>query len=189
MSFVTDASLFGILAVTEEKITRYCVNNEEVSKGLLVKKHYKEVRSVLWIAGLLKDGKTYESISAFYHEEKDLENAPHMIECLDPLECQLSLLTDGDYTEIAEIIKSDNPNRSALFDYKYIVELQNIYYHIADLRDGRFYETDDIRYTGRCGIPRITTVGEKIYDELIDLIWRMDNDLPNRSDEAAESIY
>lgn len=187
MGFETDTSLNGILVVTEENITRYYIgNNEEVSKGLLVKTHYKEIRAVFFIAGILKNGKTYESISAFYHEDKDLEKAPHMIECLDPLEHQLNLMTDGDYDAVVEIVKAEERDHDAFWKHKYAIELQDIYYHIADLRDGRYYETESIRYKGRRGIPRITTVGERIYDELVDLVWRMDNGLPNRYEEKAE---
>ena len=98
------STLQGVFAITENSITKYWFKDETISKGLLVAKHYKEVEASLWIATLLKEGKTYESITAFYHEESDLKDAPHLAQCLDPLENQLNLMTDGEYDAVVTVL-------------------------------------------------------------------------------------
>ena len=40
---------------------------------------------------------------------------------------------------------------------------------------------------GRRGIPRIETVGERIYTKLLDLIWRMDHGEGYRTPEEIEA--
>ena len=170
------STLQGAFAITENSITKYWFKDETVSKGFLVTKHYKEVEASLWIANLLKEGKTYESITAFYHEESDLKDAPHLAQCLDPLEHQLNLMTDGEYEVVVTVLQDDKHSWRDLDDHEYWGEIQDIWLEIKNLRDGRYYENEIFH---RPGIPRIQTTGDRLVEKIMDLVWKMDNDLPN----------
>ena len=56
------------------------------------------------------------------------------------------------------------------------MKMQDIFWDILDLREGRYHRSGNLRYEGRRGIPKIETIGERLYVEFLDLIWRMDNE-------------
>ena len=174
--YIAVQTLQGFFVVSAASITKIFFKDETVSKRLLVRKHYKEVEASLWITTLLKEGKTYESITAFYHKESDLKDAPHLAQCLDPLENQLNLMTDGEYDAVVAVLQNDSHNWRDLNDHKYWGEIQDIWLEIKKLRDGRYYENEIFH---RPGIPRIETTGDRLVEKIMDLVWKMDNDLPN----------
>ncbi len=61
-----------------------------------------------------------------------------------------------------------------------------IFWNILDLREGRYHKSGNIKYEGRRGLPKIETIGERLYTELLDLIWKMDNGPGYISPEEAE---
>ena len=174
------ATIQGALEINENSITKHWFSEKIVSKGLLVMKHYKEVEAVLRISNFLKEGRTYESITAYYYEEKDIQDAPCLAQCLDPLENQLNLMTDGEYNAVVSSLE----NRGSL-EYKYWGEIQNVWQEIKQLRASRFYENEIFH---RPGIPRIETIGGRLVEKNMDLIWKIDNDLPNMWDDIISKI-
>lgn len=55
------------------------------------------------------------------------------------------------------------------------MQMQDIFWHILDLKEGRYHGSGNLKYEGRRRVPRIETIGEKLYGNLLALIWRMDN--------------
>jgi hypothetical protein len=65
--------------------------------------------------------------------------------------------------------------------------MQDIFWDILNLREGRYHGSGNPRYEGRRGIPRIETVGERLEAKLLDLIWRMDHGAGYMSPEEIEA--
>ena len=92
MGFVAETSYNGIYAITEESITRYDRKGESESQGLLVRKHYDEIQNALLVAGIMKEGSTFESLARYAMSPDDLpEKAPRLDTCLAALERMVSL--------------------------------------------------------------------------------------------------
>lgn len=181
--------------ITGEKITRHGMKTEETSPGNLVRDHFEPVFGVLYLTHLLKDGEVKESI-AYYgmgeEEKKKYEEAPELSKVLDALCKQLSLMTDGAYDAYYEDCRKRHDEGiegdwRQFSDLPYATQMQDIFWHILDLREGRYHGSENPRYEGRRGIPRIETVGEKLYAELLDLIWRMDHGAGYQSPEEIEA--
>ena len=177
--------------ITGEGITRYGMKTEEKSPGLLVSTHFEPVFGCLYLAHLLKDCEVKEAMAQWaIEDQKKYEEAPEMGKVLDALLKQLSLLTDGQYDQYYEDCRIrhdglDGEHRS--FDLPYEMRLQDIFWEILDLKEGRYHGSGNPRYEGRRGIPRIETVGERIYTKLLDLIWRMDHGVGYRTPEEIEA--
>ena len=62
-----------------------------------MKGHYKEVEAALYLYWLIRQGKTVETISAYYHTDDDLKDAPTLEKILPTLEKQVDLFTEGEY--------------------------------------------------------------------------------------------
>ena len=106
-----------------------------------------------------------------------------MSKCLTALEKQLSLLTNGEYDEYYidckkrhDSIEDGDSDRQKFHNLPYWMQMQDIFWHILDLREGKYHKSGNPRYEGRRGIPKIETIGERLYADCLDLIWRMDND-------------
>ena len=168
--------------ITDQSIIRYGLKSEETSPGYLVSKHFDEIYRILYILHLFKDNLVKESMAQYWIEDqKEFDEAPSLEKCLDALEKQFSLMTEGRYDEYfsnckARYFGEETENSSIVF-YRlpYLMDVQDIFWHILDLRDGKWYGSNNPKYTGRRGIPRIETTGEKMYAEMLDLIWKMDN--------------
>ena len=176
--------------ITGENITRYGVKTEETSPGCLVKDHFEPVFGCLYLAHLLKDCEVKEARAQWaITDQKKYDEAPTLEKVLDALNKQLSLLTDGEYDEYYEDcrIRHDGGESSKRFDLPFEMHMQDIFWEILDLREGRYHGSGNIRYKGRRGIPRIETVGERIYTKLLDLIWRMDHGEGYRTPEEIEA--
>ena len=184
-SFAIDTSLNGLYTISEDHIIHQYFRKEEISKGLLVSRHFQDVEKALFCARTLREGKCYEAISAWYHTEDDLKDAPHLEKVLNALEEQINLFTDGEYGKYKAAKDAGQHDGS----FKYWSSYQDIYFFIADLREGKYHGSGSLKYEGRRGIPRIETTGKRIVDAVMDLIWRMDNDGPSWEDEIAEAIY
>ena len=181
MGFVAETSYNGIYAITEESITRYDRKGESESQGLLVRKHYDEIQNALLVAGIMKEGSTFESLARYAMSPDDLpEKAPRLDTCLAALERMVSLMTEGEYDEVVNMLSAETrPAASELEKHKYWGEMQEIYWHIKELREGKYIESDSLRYKGRRGIPRLSTTGARIFDAIVDMVWKMDGNLPN----------
>ena len=183
-SFTIDTSMNGQYNISEGCIAHHFFQQEEISKGLLVKRHFKEAELSLYTAWVLREGKCYEAIAAWYHKEEDLKDAPHLEKVLHAMEEQLDRLTDGEYSKYATAKDAGEDNLS----FKYWSDLQDIYFFIKDLREGKYHGSGSLRYEGRRGIPRIETTGRRLVDSIMGLIWKMDNDAPSTEDELYEAM-
>lgn len=77
MAYVAKTT-YAAYRVSPDSILRAGLDGETTSKGLLVSKHYENVVHVLQITAFMRDDKVYESIASYWHEDKDLEDAPHL---------------------------------------------------------------------------------------------------------------
>ena len=180
--------------ITGESITRYGLKSEETSPGNLVKDHFEAVFGVLYLTHLLKDSEVKESIAMYWmgdEEKKKYEEAPTLEKVLDALEKQISILTDGAYDAYYEDCRKRHDGeieRGGNFAHlPYEMKMQDIFWDILDLREGRYHRSGNPRYEGRRGIPKIETIGERLYAELLDLIWRMDHGEGYQTPEEIEA--
>ncbi len=184
MPFKIDTQTKGIFIIAEDSITHHFFSIEETSPGLLMKKHYKEIERALYAAWVLREGKCYESIAAYMHEEKDLDDAPHLETILPALEKQMDLLTDGGYERYKAA--HEKKDWALMNGNRYWREVQDIWVEIDALKEGRYYENEIHHHPG---IPRIETVGKRLVDKIMDLVWRIDNDAPSVQEELTEAFY
>ena len=54
-------------------------------------------------------------------------------------------------------------------------------------QNGKWHGSKNPRYEGRRGIPRIETIGKRMYSEALDLIWRMDHGEGYQTPEEIEA--
>jgi hypothetical protein len=78
----------------------------------------------LILSWFIREGKTYESIAAYWHEESDLKDALHLEKIVPALEKQIDLLTEGAYSIFVEAHKKQDWR--AMDNYRYWGELQDI---------------------------------------------------------------
>ena len=198
-----------LFEITDKGIKRYGLKSTDISKGVLVSKHFEPVFGCLYIAHLLKDCKVKEAIACYFmgpKEKDEYEKAPALDKCLNALLKQFSLMTDGFYDSyyndcrirhdgIEEeqdtveecdgseaghdgIVECDANHENAVQNYgllPYVMQVQDIFWHVLDLKEGCYHNSGNPKYEGRRGIPKIETTGERLYSELLDLIWRLDN--------------
>ena len=183
MPFKIDTQMKGLYVISEDSITNHFFQKEKTSAGLLVKGHYKEVEAALYLSWLIRQGKTVETISAYYHTDDDLKDAPTLEKILLALEEQLDLLSEGAYSNY--VAARQNQNWRAVDDYRYWQEIQDIWSEIDALRSRRYYENEIYH---RPGIPRIETIGKRLVDAVMDLVWRLDNDEPGIQEQLTEAL-
>ena len=184
MPFKIDTQTKGIFIIAEDSITHHFFSIDETSPGLLVKKHYKKIERALYSAWFLREGKCYESIEAYWHDEKDLEDAPHLEKVIAAIEKQVELFTEGEYGKY--VAAHEKKDWALIEKNRYWREVQDIWSEINTLKKGRYYE-NEIHH--RPGVPRIETVGKRLVDKIMDLVWRMDNDAPSVQEELEEAFY
>ncbi len=181
--------------ITGERITRHGMKTEETSPGLLVKDHFESVFGVLYLTHLLKDNEVKESIAMYLmgeDEKKKYEEAPTLEIVLNALCKQISLITDGVYDAYYEDCRKRHDEEEEgdwqqFNSLPYLMQMQDIFWHILDLREGRYHGSSNLKYEGRRSIPSIETIGEKMYAELLDLIWRMDHGAGYQTPEEIEA--
>ena len=184
MPFMIDTQMKGTYIVTDQSITHlFLTNVNETSSGLLVSKHYEEVEAALYLAWAIREGKCYESIESYYHKDDDLKDVPHLNRILEVLEEQMDLLTDGAYQKYCKAIEDKSYNR--MEEHRYSQELEEIRWDIYTLKEGRYYENEIHHHPG---IPKIETVGRRLVDHIMDLVWRMDNNAPSIHEELFEAL-
>jgi len=184
MPFRIDTQTKGIYIVSEDSISHHFFSIDETSPGLLVKKHYTEIERALYSAWFLREGKCYESIAAYMHDEKDLEDAPHLEKVVAAIEKQVDLFTEGEYGKY--VAGHEAQDWKLIGDNRYWREVQDVWVEIDALKEGRYYENEIHHHPG---IPRIETVGKRLVDKIMDLVWRMDNDAPGKQEELVEAFY
>ena len=79
----------------------------------------------------------------------------------------------------------ENGDRESEDQNRYWREIQEIWAEINALKEKRYYE-NEIHH--RPGVPRIETVGRRLVDRIVDLVWRMDNNAPSMQEEIFEAI-
>lgn len=173
----------GLYIISEEFITNHFFQKETTSSGLLVKDHYKEVEAALYLSWLIRQGKTIESISAYFHTDEDLKDAPTLEKILPALEEQIDLFTSGEYQNY--INAHENKGWRAMDDFRYWWEVQNIWSEINTLREKRYYENKKHHHPG---VPRIETIGKRLVDEIMGLVWALDNDEPGIQEKVKEAF-
>ena len=177
----TDGHTLKILA--EDSITHYFLSKSETSPGLLVKKHYDDIERALHIAWYIREGKCHESVSAYWHKEEDLEDSIHLEPLVKALEEQVNLLTEGVYEQY--VASQEHLSWEFMQENRYWQEVQEVWAEINALKEKRYYE-NEIHH--RPGVPRIETVGRRLVDRIVDLVWRMDNNAPSMQEEIFEAI-
>jgi hypothetical protein len=182
--FLADTSWQGLYVVSRDNIVHHQLGQTETSAGLLVGEHFLEVKAALFCAWLMREGRCLESVASYAHTEEDLEGAPSLGKVLDVLEERLVIITDGAY---GADTRSEAPAADGSY-FRYGMELSRVENMIIDLRSGRYHESDDVRYVGLRGIPRIETCGRRLIDALADLFFRMDDDGPSVADEIRERM-
>ena len=183
MPFKIDTQMKGLYVISEESITNHFFQKEKTSAGLLVKGHYKEVEAALYLSWLIRQGKTVETISAYYHTDDDLKDALTLEKILPALEEQLDLLSECAYSNY--VAARQNQTWRAVDDYRYWQEIQDIWSEIDTLRSRRYYENEVYH---RPGIPRIETIGKRLVDAVMDLVWRLDNNEPGVQKQLTEAL-
>lgn len=184
MPFKIDTQMKGVYVISEDSIVHYFFQKEETSPGVLVKKHYSKVEKALYAAWYIREGKCYESIAAYMHEEKDLEDAPHLEKVVAAIEKQVDLFTEGEYGKY--VAGHEAQDWKLIGDNRYWREVQDIWVEINTLKEKRYYENKIHHHPG---IPRIETVGKRLVDKIMDLVWRMDNDALGMQEELVEAFY
>lgn len=183
MPFMIDTQVKGLYVIAEDSITHYFLSKSETSPGLLVKKHYDDIERALHIARYIREGKCHESVSAYWHKEEDLEDSIHLEPLVKALEEQVDLFTEGAYRQL--MTAKENGDRESEDQNRYWREIQEIWAEINALKEKRYYE-NEIHH--RPGVPRIETVGRRLVDRIVDLVWRMDNNAPSMQEEIFEAI-
>ena len=183
MPFMIDTQVKGLYVIAEDSITHYFLSKSETSCGLLVKKHYDDIERALHIAWYIREGKCHESVSAYWHKEEDLEDSIHLEPLVKALEEQVDLFTEGAYRQL--MTAKENGDRESEDQNRYWREIQEIWAEINALKEKRYYE-NEIHH--RPGVPRIETVGRRLVDRIVDLVWRMDNNAPSMQEEIFEAI-
>lgn len=183
MPFMIDTQVKGLYVIAEDSITHYFLSKSETSPGLLVKKHYDDIERALHIAWYIREGKCHESVSAYWHKEEDLEDSIHLEPLVKALEEQVDLFTEGAYRQL--MTAKENGDRESEDQNRYWREIQEIWAEINALKEKRYYE-NEIHH--RPGVPRIETVGRRLVDRIVDLVWRMDNNAPSMQEEIFEAI-
>ena len=162
-------------SLSEDNITRASYNGDQTSHGFLIHDYFDSIIKALSAALFLREGKCRESISSSKHVE-DEQDATPLESVLSSLEHSINMFTNGEY----ERFVSANTAGDRSYDYKYYTELQDIWFEIKQLREGRYYEHP---LYGHRGIARISTTGGKLVDKIMDLVWRLDDNAPGAQEE------
>jgi hypothetical protein len=152
MPFKIDTHTKGLYVISEDSIINYFFQKETTSSGLLVKRHYKEIEASLYLSWFIREGKTYESIAAYWHEENDLKDAPPLEKVVVAIEKHLDLFTEGEYQKC--VAAHEKQDWKLMEENRYWREVQDIWSEINTLKEGRYYE-NEIHH--RPGVPRIET--------------------------------
>ncbi len=183
MPFNIDTQTNGVFVISQDSITRFFFQSSETSKGLLVTKHYQEIQLALYCAWILREGKCYESIGAYQHESKDLKDALPLEKIVSALERQTDLLSDGAYSQYADSQRTKD--WTFIDSCRYWQEIQDIWVEINALKTGRYYENE---LHHRPGVPRIETIGRRLVDAIVNLVWRLDSDKESIHEEMSAAL-
>ncbi len=184
MPFKIDTQTKGVFLISEESITRLFFQSSKTSKGLLVTKHYQEIHRALYCAWILRESKCYESIAAYYHKDEDLKDAPPLEKIIPAMERQVDLLSDGAYNKYADFQKTKD--WTFIHSYRYWREIQDIWVEIDALKSGRYYEN---KLHHRPGVPRIETIGQRLVDAIVNLVWRLDSEKESIQEEVDAAAF
>ena len=135
------------------------------------KETYMTLKRMMEISKILSDGEIEEYYDhPFYvkYPERKPENLPTLMQ-----------LT----TELEELVNS----LSEEMNKKYSDEISNIKYYLSVYKDGQYYEK-----LNRSGTPKITTVGKRLYRDILDICESYCCEKPTRTEishkDAADKI-
>ena len=100
------------------------------------------------------------------------------------IEKHLDLFTEGGYQKY--VAAHEKQDWKLMEENRYWREVQEIWSEINTLKEKRYYENEIHHHPG---VPRIETVGKRLVDRIMDLVWRMDNDSPSVQEELVEAFY
>ena len=100
------------------------------------------------------------------------------------IEKHLDLFTEGEYQKC--VAAHEKQDWNLMEENRYWRELQEIWSEINTLKEKRYYENEIHHHPG---VPRIETVGKRLVNRIMDLVWRMDNDAPGMHEELVEAFY
>ena len=167
----------GEFMISAQSITHTMKNLKEVSKGLLVSRHFTSVQRALFTAFFLAEGNCYESLQSRGVEPD--ENVPRLLAVLDAMEWQVNSFTDGEYKKFTETYDAHR----TVTAYHLWHEMENVFMLINDLRVGRYNEK-----TSHRRIPLIETIGRKLVDSIMDLVWHLDNEESSAQEEVDAAL-
>lgn len=148
------------------------LKDNPISKGLLVKEHYQQVEQALSAALLIRYGKIIECVSFYDHTAEELKDFHPLAEVVTELEKQLDLITKGAYGIKVEELKPNYCGNRHYWNYDYL--LKGLAFDINLLKERKYYERNS--FYARRGVPRITTIGKRVVDRVMLLVWQMDNE-------------
>lgn len=138
---------------------------------MIDKETYMTLKRMMEISKILSDGEIEEYYDhPFYvkYPERKPENLPTLMQ-----------LT----TELEELVNS----LSEEMNKKYSDEISNIKYYLSVYKEGQYYEK-----LNRSGTPKITTVGKRLYGDILDICDRYCCEKPTRTEishkDAADKI-
>ena len=138
---------------------------------MIDKETYMTLKRMMEISKILSDGEIEEYYDhPFYvkYPERKPENLPTLMQ-----------LT----TELEELVNS----LSEEMNKKYSDEISNIKYYLSVYKEGQYYEK-----LNRSGTPKITTVGKRLYGDILDICDSYCSEKPTRTEishkDAADKI-
>ena len=167
----------GEFTISDQSITHTIQNLNEVSKGLLISRHFTPVQRALFTAYFLAEGNCYESLLSRGVEPD--EDTPRLSAVLDAMEWQINSFTDGEYKKFTETYDAHR----TVTAYHLWHEIEKVLLLIMDLRTGRYNER-----TSHRRIPLIETIGRKLVDSIMDLVWHLDNEGNNAQEEVDANL-
>ena len=175
--FKITTSKNGEFTVSDRSIKHSIRNFTEESKGLLVSRHFTPVQRALFTAYFLAEGNCYESLQS--RGVKPDENVPRLLAVLDTMEWQINSFTDGKYKKFTETYDAHRTVRA----YHLWYEMERVFLLVRDLRTGRYNGK-----TSHRRIPLIETVGRKLVDSIMDLVWHLDNEESSSQKEVDAAL-
>ena len=113
-----------------------------------------------------------------YYQE-DPGDALDLATVVQEMERPLDVVTDGTYSALL----SDRWSEADSVWTQYSSELRGIYNNLDELRNRRCYE-----FVHKPFIPLITTIGGRIDEDLLNLIWRKVRGLPSSFEEVGRKL-
>ena len=164
----------------------------DTEMGYLRDNHPRELQEILEVLNILADCGVRESREGYYispEEREQVDAMPKLSRVTGVLENLLISLTDGAFEKYIRQGKTGKWPEEDLgvrnfIEERYPVEMQAIYNLLTDLHQGRYYEALAVKTTEAGtshvprGIPEIETIGKRVREQVIDLLYKIEDGKP-----------